>query len=356
MTYKGVKCEVCNNNFGEDDNIVVCPVCGTPHHRECWNGLGHCVNEQMHGSGYVWTAPSAQEEEKTRAQTMCSRCGAPIDPAAAICPNCGRPASGSVRPGEDIICPICGFVNEYGVDKCKKCSAPLFTEGTDEEFSFADDAFAADAKLNDIPNREYVEYIGRNRSRYLSSFYALSGQGRNISVNWGAMLFGPVWFFYRKMPKIGVLLIAAVFAFELLLGMIGLDEATKKYYRSIFELFPRIVSGEVGTSEANDRLTTLYNEYTASDRSRLSVASEWLESILTVSIHVFCGLFADRLYFRSVKRKILAARPKCTSLPEYYAYLNRKGGVSPGLAVAGAAILFAVSYAASFLQVLVAIM
>ena len=30
------KCPVCNNTFKEDDDIAVCPECGTPHHRECY--------------------------------------------------------------------------------------------------------------------------------------------------------------------------------------------------------------------------------------------------------------------------------------------------------------------------------
>ena len=50
MKYSNYKCPVCNNQFTEDDDVVVCPDCGTPHHRECWINKGHCANEALHGT------------------------------------------------------------------------------------------------------------------------------------------------------------------------------------------------------------------------------------------------------------------------------------------------------------------
>ena len=50
--YENYKCPVCNKQFTKDDDIVTCPECGTPHHRECYNLTGHCVNKGLHASGY----------------------------------------------------------------------------------------------------------------------------------------------------------------------------------------------------------------------------------------------------------------------------------------------------------------
>ena len=47
-SYKNEKCPVCNTEFKDGDDIVTCPVCGTPHHRECYNKIGHCINEDKH--------------------------------------------------------------------------------------------------------------------------------------------------------------------------------------------------------------------------------------------------------------------------------------------------------------------
>ena len=46
--YSQEKCPVCENEFTNDDDIVVCPLCGTPHHRECYKKNGECG---YHGFG-----------------------------------------------------------------------------------------------------------------------------------------------------------------------------------------------------------------------------------------------------------------------------------------------------------------
>ena len=34
--YTGNHCPVCEQEFTDNDDIVVCPDCGTPYHRACW--------------------------------------------------------------------------------------------------------------------------------------------------------------------------------------------------------------------------------------------------------------------------------------------------------------------------------
>ena len=36
-----ISCAVCNAYLFEEDDVVYCPVCGAPHHRECYNSIGH---------------------------------------------------------------------------------------------------------------------------------------------------------------------------------------------------------------------------------------------------------------------------------------------------------------------------
>ena len=50
MKYSNYKCPICNNQFTEDDDVVVCPECGTPHHRECYVQNGNCANADKHGT------------------------------------------------------------------------------------------------------------------------------------------------------------------------------------------------------------------------------------------------------------------------------------------------------------------
>ena len=36
MDYKGCKCASCHKVLKEGDDIVICPECGAPYHRECY--------------------------------------------------------------------------------------------------------------------------------------------------------------------------------------------------------------------------------------------------------------------------------------------------------------------------------
>ena len=55
--YVGCVCSVCNKPFAAGDDIVVCPECGTPYHRACYQAAGGCVHEAQHAEGYAWQPP-----------------------------------------------------------------------------------------------------------------------------------------------------------------------------------------------------------------------------------------------------------------------------------------------------------
>ena len=61
-------CPVCNAKLFEDDDIVVCPICGAPHHRNCFNYEGHCHYESTHGTPEQWTMPTADKSENCNTQ------------------------------------------------------------------------------------------------------------------------------------------------------------------------------------------------------------------------------------------------------------------------------------------------
>ena len=60
--YTGNTCPVCHKKFTADDDIVVCPDCGTPYHRACWPKEG-CVHAAQHGS-FEWLPDDAPAPEE----------------------------------------------------------------------------------------------------------------------------------------------------------------------------------------------------------------------------------------------------------------------------------------------------
>lgn len=88
--YKGNTCPVCKQKFKEADDIVVCPDCGTPYHRECWKKVGVCVHRADHAAGFEWTPDNVISD----------------------------------RP-DDIVCPNCGTHNPLGAKYCNHCGVSL---------------------------------------------------------------------------------------------------------------------------------------------------------------------------------------------------------------------------------------
>ena len=102
--YYGCPCEGCGKPLTLRDDIVVCPDCGAPYHRDCYEKLGRCIHSAAHAAGYEWKFPYQESElctcpacgERTlRSEEHCRCCGAVLPPEGAE-----EPADRSEDPGE----------------------------------------------------------------------------------------------------------------------------------------------------------------------------------------------------------------------------------------------------------------
>lgn len=225
MDYKGQICSACGKPMGEKDDIVVCPVCGTPQHRECWEENGECIAAAKHEQGYAWQPEPVKEENRGRENSegdgddgrtpqRCAVCGSENPPDALTCLNCGAPIS---NPGAGN--PFSSFFNSanppgnpflYGV-----------TLDPDDEIE--------GAKVRDI-----VCCVQSNSSRYTGKFKALSDKTKKVSFNWAAFFLSPYWFFYRKMWKIGLFFAGLFLAVSL--AFTGVMQDFQEIYFSLAEL------------------------------------------------------------------------------------------------------------------------
>ena len=103
--YYGCPCEGCGRPLALTDDIVVCPDCGAPYHRECYEKLGRCIHTPTHGAGYEWTFPYKDDALRTcpscgertlRTEERCRCCGAVLPPES----QCPEPPTQS-QPGTD---------------------------------------------------------------------------------------------------------------------------------------------------------------------------------------------------------------------------------------------------------------
>ena len=60
--YYGCPCEGCGKPLTLQDDIVVCPDCGAPYHRVCYEKLGQCIHRPAHAAGYEWKFPYEESQ------------------------------------------------------------------------------------------------------------------------------------------------------------------------------------------------------------------------------------------------------------------------------------------------------
>ena len=89
--YTGNHCPVCEQAFTDDDDIVVCPDCGTPYHRACWHKVGACLHQSEHAAGFEWKPEFGPEAEAAAHAAICPNCGTHNEPGSARCSHCGVP-------------------------------------------------------------------------------------------------------------------------------------------------------------------------------------------------------------------------------------------------------------------------
>ena len=356
MRFKSCNCVHCNNTFTETDDAVVCPVCGSPHHRECWNENGECANTPLHDEGFVWAFP---EELKPKA---------PEKPAApeAIGTNY------TFKNGESaIVCPHCNALN-YGNDAfCMKCRQPLFgrpapqnsnmhqqenvhpmtgapiTDENSYEYFQQFGGVRPDIMIDSIPVVEYSDFIGEKKSgRYIRKFLSMERFGRKFSVSIAALFFGPIWYFYRKMFKEGLLFLLALVVATGFQTWCSVTETTKAVYREMGEMYAAVMEGEMSFEEMESALTELQNELYYGEPTKEDSMKQNLMTVadlLYIGVSFAMAFLADYLYKQKCKKEILKIREECSDMVTYRRTLHERGGTFTGGAVLGCVLVIAMS-------------
>lgn len=288
--YTGEICPACNKIFTDDDDVVVCPVCGAPHHRECWFKTGSCTFQDRHGS-FTWTPENAQSRQEDFN---------PKSTLGEICPNCG-----ANNPPDTLFCPTCGM--------------PRNVNGTEAQFNNPyvkfDDPFK-DVTVDGVSSKDMAEFIQGSSYEYIRKF----SQKKHNGFNWAAFIFGPLWFLYRKMYKIGiaVLMVIAILS----VSFSGPVNSFLDSYNGIIE--------EAYYAQTDEELNNASEEL---DKLLVSKDSSYMQlySVLMFAIFICCGIFGNTAYRKYCVKSIKEAENSATgSQSEFYKTMNlrKKGGIN----------------------------
>ncbi len=192
LSLEGKNCPFCHAYLFDEDDVVYCPVCGAPHHRDCYNKLGHCALEVYHGTDKQYDKLEKSVETK-------------------------RPQQDKQNSTEYIKCGMCGEKYDSSLKNCPECGTPNLSKlgGNYVVFDFLG-GVPADADLGDgVTADEAKRFVAANTHRYIPKFAAMAS-GVKSSWNWLAFFFPSAWLLGRKMYKSGILIGILSVAFSLL--------------------------------------------------------------------------------------------------------------------------------------------
>lgn len=313
MDLKYVQCPYCQKPFADGDDVVVCPECGAPAHRDCWKKRGGCLYESKHDAGYTWEIPYSKEREEAERKAQ---------EEEAARRNARTFGDGADRKQADTRPDGMPFDNEYG-------NYASYTTGDHGEMKPTVRVIGPDEMLGDFRVREYGEVIQNNKNRYIPKFFVMENTKRNIVGNIAAFFFPTLWSAYRRMYALALILVLAQF----LVPLFSLDSVIE-YYSEAATLAEQYVLTNAQDQEAAQEAMNAILEKMPEPPLALQV-----NHYVILAIHILMGLFANTIYKRHCEQ--LLTKAKAIEKPEEQAvFIKRRGGTSVIAAILFAAILF----------------
>lgn len=296
MKYSNYKCPVCNNQFTEDDDVVVCPDCGTPHHRECYIHKGKCFNWDKHGTNEPIEVEFVDVEENENMQE--------------------------------------------NTDFFQHESTENTTENTQEIVQEIFEEFKnnKDYSLNGKHISFYEAAIGKNQKYYVPRFMLMEKSKKAMSWNIAGFFVPLAWCLYRKMYKFAAIIFAL---YILLIGTIGFNfmsneefvntvvecaEEDPNFYENILLYNTR--NSSVSLTEKQMKLNKLTNEF------KLPVPIQIMTYVIVYGIRILMGIYATNLYYKKLTKSIEKVDKLDLSPDMKRSVLFRKCGTLPFIIVA----------------------
>ncbi len=302
MNYKNKFCPVCKSEFKENDDIVVCPECGTPHHRECWFKGGKCANFSLHGEETEKIISTYKKEEITEEYKEI--------------------------PSQE---PVLNDEKASEEDEIKKNIE-----------DFAEKVFSSDENNSNgkksflIDGRESVLYeiaVGKNQRYYMPRFIALSQFKKNLlSFNLMACFFPMAWSVYRKLYKFAAAFLAFYLAvFGITFVYASRDGKIAKQteiciqedvycYENIINYF----SGEDAVLTKNQQ--NLVKEI---ENHTLPQPAAWAIKIISSIIKVLYAVSVNKIYMKEIGKTIDKGKSLGYTDDKLKAFIYRKKNVFP---------------------------
>lgn len=293
MVYNNEVCSGCGELIHNGEDIVVCPECGTPQHRVCYELNNKCVNEHLHEGGFVWQ-PQNQPEKPQQTAAADDADERPVGNSEPI-------PVGIPMPAIDV---NQGFFENAGLDP--------------------------EMEFDGVKVKEAVSYTQISSKNYVRKFIRTSGKKRFLSWNWGAFFFSPAWFFYRKLYKLGFIFLGLIVGVTLILTP-QIDRLAETYENMSVSLdeYREILNSEDKVLAAEDEKALTEKQAEIQKMINDSASDTTLVFLATILIpNCAAALIANSFYKRKMLEDIKYARRLSTD-PQVVKYaILRSGGIA----------------------------
>ena len=282
MKYTGVKCPVCHEVFDDNSDVVVCPDCGTPHHRDCYNKIGECAFESKHQDNFTFVNPNKPEE--------------PAAPKVEV---------KEVQKLTKENMPVNGVIGEMGYDQ-EGNSLPVYREIKGNE------------KIGNYTVDDYASVVQKNTYKFIPRFLKMDKTDKKVSWNWAAFFLGPLYFAYRKMWKYAIITLLCI----LIIPAIFMNDINK-YYNETYKVYNEVLLSK--DYETTDEMNAAIEDA----QKKLPPQPEALNAAGDVElvVDILSALFANYLYMQHCT-SVLDKSRKIENAEEREKFIKSRGGRS----------------------------
>lgn len=302
MDFNKYSCPLCGQAFNDTDDVVVCPDCGTPHHRECWFKNGECVNSDRHGVKEPIEVEFRQVETEE---------------------NIDNSTENSIEKNDENTsgnAQVFGYFGNpnFGENQEKEPPQKIVKDIMDRLSNNSQEEVIIDNHKLSF----FAAAIGKNQEYYLPRFMLFEKVKKAFSWNIAGFFVPLAWTLYRKMYKLSALIFAVymvIFSISAV-PLINNEEylnATQECLQEDPQYATKILAYQTGSADVT--LTAKQAElYGIMEKIEIPVYIQVITYILTIGLRIAMGVFGTYLYFKKLSKNLtkLEARASATGMTD----------------------------------------
>ncbi len=300
MDFLGKNCPVCSEKFQQGDDIVVCPKCGAPYHRECYKEKGKCIYPNLHKENKSWKEVYCQDEPKNEndgsdddAVIICPFCGTKNEKDNGVCKNCGSYIPLAGNPYNDP--EHNNFDEQYG-----NIPNEFKDANNVSPFSIFIDPMGGvseDEDFNGVTGAELSKFVKVNTPYYMQIFKKIKSIGKS-RFNFMAFFFSGGWFLYRKQYLKGAIITILSFILNIANSYISSFYAIQLWNKATESL----VDAGINYATYQDYFSWIFKN--CYDYEIWLMLAPYIINLISWVIMFWCGFSANRSYYKHSIKKI----------------------------------------------------